>query len=239
MTKLEKERSQHLFHIPVMGTSFTIDSPIRVARFGISSVVSLCDDELCENMREFYSKKYNLLFEPITKKEDDFRAKRITKYLNMLDDCVNAQIEDMKQQSFDTDSDLVKYFELLPENSSLKVLYKTMLKTENEIEKQTLQQQLREQIVPGDIDVNIMTKLDRDTYGKDSQKKDQIFSDALSALRGFAQSKLSSSMVFSAGFNRRLYAYIEQFSDFFEMIFCTYITEPALTVAVVANVMFI
>ena len=52
--------SFHRFFIPVMGTAFTIDTPIKVARFGISSVVSLCDDELCETMREFYSKKYHL-----------------------------------------------------------------------------------------------------------------------------------------------------------------------------------
>ena len=37
---------EHQFHIPVMGTAFTIDTPLKVARFGISSVVSLCDDEL-------------------------------------------------------------------------------------------------------------------------------------------------------------------------------------------------
>ena len=41
----------HTFHIPVMGTAFTIDTPIKVARFGISSVMSIGDDELCETMR--------------------------------------------------------------------------------------------------------------------------------------------------------------------------------------------
>jgi hypothetical protein len=29
---------QHSFHIPVMGLAFTIDTPIRVAHYGISSV---------------------------------------------------------------------------------------------------------------------------------------------------------------------------------------------------------
>ena len=215
MITVEKKKSEHLFHIPVMGTSFTIDSPLRVARFGISSVVSLCDDELCENMSEFYSKKFDLSFEPISIKVDDFRAKRITRYLDLLDDCINKQIQDMKIQSFEEDNDLVAYFELLPENSSLKVLYKTMLKTDDNAEKELLQNKLRESIVAGDIDVNIMTKLDRDTFGKDGQKNDQEYSDALSALRGFANSKLTSSMVFSAGFNRRLFAYLESFSDFY------------------------
>ena len=38
----------HTFHIPVMGLAYTIDSPIRVGQFGISSVVSITDDELIE-----------------------------------------------------------------------------------------------------------------------------------------------------------------------------------------------
>ena len=29
-------RSAHTFHIPVMGTGFTIDTPLRVAKYGIS-----------------------------------------------------------------------------------------------------------------------------------------------------------------------------------------------------------
>ena len=44
----------HTFHIPVMGLSYTIDSPIKVARFGISSVVSIIEDSLIERMREYY-----------------------------------------------------------------------------------------------------------------------------------------------------------------------------------------
>ena len=215
MTVIKQKKSDHLFHIPVMGTSFTIDSPLRVARFGISSVVSLCDDELCENMRAFYSNKFNLEYQEIPKFSEDFRAKRITAYLNLLNECVSNQIAEMKSQSFDEDNDLVTYFELLPENSSVKSLYKTMLKTQDSQQKQLLQSQLKDKIVAGNIDVNIMTKLDRDTYAKDGQKNDQMFSDALSALRGFANSTLTSSMVFSAGFNRRLFAYLESFSDFY------------------------
>ena len=40
----------HSFHIPVMGLAYTIDSPIRVAQYGISSVISIADDELIEKM---------------------------------------------------------------------------------------------------------------------------------------------------------------------------------------------
>jgi hypothetical protein len=47
--------SQHTFHIPVMGTGFTVDSPLRVARYGIDSVISLVDDTLLEAMRCKYA----------------------------------------------------------------------------------------------------------------------------------------------------------------------------------------
>ncbi len=46
--------SEHTFHIPVMGLGFTIDTPVKVARFGISSVVSIIEDHLVEQMRAFY-----------------------------------------------------------------------------------------------------------------------------------------------------------------------------------------
>jgi hypothetical protein len=40
-----------------MGTSFTVDTPLKVARYGISSVVSLVDDVLVEQMRRFHSER--------------------------------------------------------------------------------------------------------------------------------------------------------------------------------------
>jgi hypothetical protein len=40
-----------------MGLAYTIDSPIRVAHFGISSVISITDDELTEKMRAYYCAK--------------------------------------------------------------------------------------------------------------------------------------------------------------------------------------
>ena len=51
----------HTFHIPVMGLAYTIDSPIRVGKYGVSSVVSITDDELIEKMRAFYSEKFKKL----------------------------------------------------------------------------------------------------------------------------------------------------------------------------------
>jgi hypothetical protein len=59
-----------------------------------------------------------------------------------------------------------------------------------------------------------MAKGDRDLY-RDGEKMPARFSDASAALRGFAQSELSSSIVFSAGLNPRLYTYTSEFPDFF------------------------
>ncbi len=69
-------------------------------------------------------------------------------------------------------------------------------------------------VVAGSIDVNIMSKLDKVNYAKNGEPLPPEYSDAQAALRGFATSELNSSVVFSAGYNPRLYAYIETFSDF-------------------------
>ena len=50
-------KGAHTFHIPVMGTGFTIDTPLRVAKYGISSAISLVDGVLIEQMRKFYCDK--------------------------------------------------------------------------------------------------------------------------------------------------------------------------------------
>ena len=54
------KKRPHSFHIPVMGTGYTIDTPIKVAHYGISSVISIIDHRLTEQMREFYSKKLDM-----------------------------------------------------------------------------------------------------------------------------------------------------------------------------------
>jgi hypothetical protein len=66
----------------------------------------------------------------------------------------------------------------------------------------------------GHIDVNIMTKVDKDNYKK-GVKLPMEYNDAHAALRGFAQSKLKSSVILSAGMNPRLYTYMGQFDDFY------------------------
>lgn len=211
--KLKNACSPHTFHIPVMGTGFTIDTPLKVARYGISSVISLVDDVLIEQMRQYHSEHNNVSFSPISEMEDDARSKRITAYLNLLNDLILQQVSELKSAPFSEGSEITKYFEMLPD-SQLKLQYTAMLAESDLSKKSELQDRLRTEIVTGTIDVNIMTKLDRDTY-KNSIKLPPEQADALTALRGYAQSSLTSSIIFSAGMNRRLFSYLPNFSDFF------------------------
>jgi len=210
--------SPHLFYIPVMGTGFTIDTPIYVAKYGIDSVISLVDDILIEKMRKYYCHKYNKHYTPITNTDSDPRANRITAYLNLINDIVKAQIVELKNNTFDANSDLSKYFEMLHDNSSLKKCYNKMKETTDSNVKIQLQNYLINKVKAGSIDVNIMTKLDR-VYYRNDVKLASEYSDALSALRGYAKSNLCSSIVFSAGLNKKLYNYIEKFDNFYPTIY--------------------
>ncbi|MFI5150900.1 MAG: hypothetical protein ACHQRM_14280 [Bacteroidia bacterium] len=205
----------HTFHIPVMGLGYTVDTPAKVARFGITSVVSIIEDDLMEQMREFYCRQTDRQYLPIPKKDVNHRARRITAYLNLLSDIVEKQTETLKASAFEKGSEIAKYFELLPDNSDLKKQYREMLAMEEGFSKEYVQDQLRNEIQAGDIDVNIMTKIDRQVYDHEGNALPPEYSDAMAALRGFAECKLDAAVVLSAGLNPRLYAYIESFPDFF------------------------
>lgn len=206
--------SQHKFHIPVMGLAYTIDSPIKVARFGISSVISIVEDRLIEMMRQHYYPTISREYQPISTHETDYRAKRITDYLNLVNTIVQAQVEKLRNAAFETGSEIVKYFEMLPDDNALKQLFGQMMNSGNREEKEKIASQLRSQIQPGSIDVNIMTKVDRETYNSRGDIVENG-SDAVAALRGYVKSNLSnSSVVFSAGMNPRLYNYLESCKEF-------------------------
>jgi hypothetical protein len=205
--------TSHTFHIPVMGLGYTLDTPLKVARFGISSVLSIIEDEVIEQLRKFHSQENGEKYQPITVKEEDYRAKRITAYLNLLNLLINKQVEKLRAEPFVQGNEIVKYFELLPETSPVKKLYIEMTHLEECSVKQQIQDQLRKSIVTGSIDVN--AKVDKNNYTKAGELLPKEHSDALTSLRGFAQSDLSSGIVFSAGYNPRLYAYIDAFEDFF------------------------
>ncbi len=204
----------HSFHIPVMGLAFTVESPVKVAHLGISSVISIMEDTLIEKMRGYYCQLRNEEFIPIPKTEEDYRAKRITGYLNLVNKIVKEKVEKLKESAFETGSEIVLYFEMLPNDSKIKQLYLKMLDTDDGHTKEKLQNMLRLEIRPGSIDVNIMTKVDIDAVDKDGN----IIEDgsvAVSAFRGYANSDLKvSSIVLSAGMNPRLYNYIERFNQF-------------------------
>lgn len=201
----------HSFHIPVMGVGFTVDTPAKIAHYGISSAISLVDDTLVEKMRAFYSKKLEIPFEAITEKIDDFRAKRITAYLNVIELVVKKNFEELKNSFLKEKSLFYKYIDMLPDSSEIKKKFEDYSKRHGLKE---AADRIKNMLKPGSIDVNIMTKLDKENYIKD-QKLPVEYNDAHAAFRGFAQSDLESSIIFSAGLNPRLYNYIENFDDFF------------------------
>ncbi|MDP4207742.1 MAG: hypothetical protein Q8928_02900 [Bacteroidota bacterium] len=207
------KKTEHSFHIPVLGIGYSVDTPAKVARYGISSVISLTEPTLCEKMRKHYCQKENEPYSEI--KGFDAADKQITAYLNLLNKIVKKQFESLKQSAFEAGSELVKYFEMLPDTSLLKQAYQKLNQLSDSKEVEKMQQWLRSQITPGSIDVNIMTKLDKTNYAPDGSALPQEYNDAHSALRGFAQSELSSSIIFSAGMNPRLFTYLEQFPDFY------------------------
>jgi hypothetical protein len=194
-----------------MGLGFTIDSPIKVAKFGISSVISIIDDQLIEQMRKFYGKEH---YEPITSMDVHHRSKRITAYLNLVKNIVTEQINQLREQAFDISNDIAKYFEMLPEKSPLSVLYQRMISVGGNLKLQ-LQNELRSYITPGNIDVNIMTKVDKQNLDKNGESLPSEFSDALTSLKGYAESDVASSIIFSAGLNPRLFSYCTTFEDFY------------------------
>lgn len=204
----------HTFHIPVMGLAYTIDSPIKVARFGIPSVISIIEDTLVEKMREYYYPLIGEKYHSIRRTEPDYRARRITDYLNLVNRIVSDQIKKLRAEPFEPGTEICKYFEMLPDQSDLKRIYRQMLEVDDPEDGIQLENWLRQQLVAGSIDVNIMTKLDKNNFDREGISIEDG-SDAVAALRGFAKSSLSnSSIILSAGMNPRLFSYMEKHPEF-------------------------
>lgn len=202
----------HSFQIPVMGIGFTIDTPLKVAPYGIDSVISLVDDMLFEKLRKMYSEKFELPYQEITEKIEDFRARRITAYLNLISSQTEKKFENLKNSANEISQELHDYFEMLPDSSAVKDEFNRLKEKYLHIDE--LKSWINNNVKMGSIDVNIMTKLDKVNY-KNGIELANEFNDAHAALRGYAHSSLNSSIVFSAGMNPRLYNYMEQFSDFY------------------------
>ena len=206
--------SPHTFHIPVMGTGFMIDAPLRVAKYGISSVISLVDDVLIEQMRRY----------PL---RESGRALRGNRRQGRRRPCPpHHGLSEPPGSSWSAGrSRRCKPRRSSPEARSPAIssccpsrrfgrTTARCWRPPTPAERRRLQDRLRRLAVPGSIDVNIMSKGDRDLY-RDGEKLPAKYSDASAALRGFAESTLASSIVFSAGINPRLYSYAAEFDDFF------------------------
>lgn len=210
---INKTQKLHTFHIPVMGLSYTIDSPIKVAHYGISSVISIVDDDLIEKMTALYSKKFQQPYQEITQKIEDYRAKRITSYLNLVSDIVQKKFQDFKSELCHNKEALEQYIQMLPNQSEIKKGLQHLLEDGYHLKSKVVEY-LENYLSPGAIDVNIMTKVDKENFEK-NEALPIMYNDAHAALRGFANSKLHSSIILSAGMNPRLYSYFEEFPDFF------------------------
>ncbi len=195
-----------------MGIGFTIDTPLKVSQFGINSVISLVDDMLLEKLRKMYSEKFEIPYNEITDKIEDFRAKRITSYLNLINSQAEKKFEELKNATIGKGNEIKEYFNMLPDSSAIKQEFNSL--TEKYFNFDEVKSWLKDNLSMGSIDVNIMTKIDKANYLK-GEKLPIEYNDAHAAIRGFANSELSSSVVISAGMSPRLYSYMEKFNDFY------------------------
>ncbi len=205
-------KKNHSFHIPVMGISYTIDSPLKVSQYGIDSVISITDDMLLEKIRKTYCQKNDLPYSEISDKTEDYRAKRITSYLNLIKQLAENKFDELKNSTIEKGKDLANYFKMLPDKATIKREFNNLI--HKKINTDEIKDWIKKNLSMGSIDVNIMTKVDKSNF-IDGEKLPTIYNDAHAALRGFAMSNLSSSVVFSAGMNPQLYSYIAEFKDFF------------------------
>lgn len=196
----------HLFHIPVMGTCFTTDTPLRVSHFGMDSAISLVDDKLIEKIGLYYAKKFGVPYEKVSSKEEHSRAKRIRLYLNLVNSLAQKKFAQVLNEAFTGQSEKDLYFRLLPSNDPLRLRYQKMLSLPNGDRRTAEEIALTKEMRPGSIDVNIMVKLDRPGYD-----------DAKEALRGYAESDLckNTSLILSAGINQALFSEMEKFPCFY------------------------
>jgi hypothetical protein len=195
-----------------MGTAFTADTPLKVSQFGIDSVIALADDVLLERLRKVYADKNNLQYEKIKNNTKDYRADRITSYLNLVNKLANQKYEEYTTATKEKVEALKTFFATFPDTSQLKKEFNKL--TEKYFNIDEISTWLKENLNMGSIDVNIMTKVDKPNFFKNEALPSE-YNDAHAALRGYANSDLASSIIFSAGMNPRLYGYISQFEDFY------------------------
>ncbi len=187
----------HKIHIPVMGICYTADTPVRVAHFGITSVISLVDDGLLEEYRMAYAERLGLdLGSPQTT-----RIGRIRSYLDFVADEVERKFNRLCAGRFDGGSDKDLYFLMLPLDSPLRVEYDGVF-AKTGLARLAAEAALTEKMEPGEIQANIMVGLNHEEA-------------AFDAVRGFAASKVKGSLVLSAGVNLAVFEEIAKCKDFY------------------------
>jgi len=195
-----------------MGTAFTADSPLKVAHYGINTAIALADDVLLERLRKYYSDLNDIYYDEIKNNTVDYRADRITAYLDVVNKIVSDKFNEFTTSTKDKFEEVKKYFAMLPDSSDVKREFNKLI--ENSFSFEDLSVWLKDNLSMGSIDVNIMTKVDKKNYFKKEELPSE-YNDAHAGLRGYANSDLASSVIFSAGMNPRLYGYIAHFDDFF------------------------
>ena len=162
----------HSFHIPVMGIAFTIDTPLKVSQYGMDSVISLVDDILLEKMRKVYCEKYAIPYQEITEKVEDFRAKRITSYLNLINELAGKKFEELKEIASKKSNEVKNYFNMLPDTSEMKKEFQQL--TDKHFHLSEIKKWVNDKLSMGSIDVNIMTKIDKTNYKKGAKRNKLI-----------------------------------------------------------------
>ncbi|QQR89470.1 MAG: hypothetical protein IPJ88_14895 [Myxococcales bacterium] len=205
----------HKFFIPVMGTGFTIDSILRVGKYGISSVMSLVDDRLIDKVRCHYAKQWGLSDKAVPKRGSVDRAKRIQLYLELCTDVLCRQVTELQAQPFAPGNDKSRYFRLLPDTNPAKAQFLRYMERAADQPDAEEEKALNQHIVPGRIGCNIMTKLDGAWFDRDGKRIETELSDAKAAILGLAEAKGDYELVLSAGVNPTLFGYLESFSGFY------------------------
>src|SRR5690606_5695028 len=96
-----------------------VDTPLKVAPLGIDSAISLVDDILLEKLRKMYCEKFGVPYSEIQDTIRDFRAKRITSYLNLIQELAQEKFKRLKDLAQGPSAELREYIELLPKASQL------------------------------------------------------------------------------------------------------------------------
>lgn len=114
----------HILYLQILAYHplvLTINTPFRIAPFGIFSPVSIIEDNLVEIMRRYYYRQIDKTLYPDSPRGRD-RPRRITDYLNLIDSLVREQVNQIKSSTFEKGSYLVKYFEMLPAHMYIREL---------------------------------------------------------------------------------------------------------------------